>query len=72
MNDHVKMKEKETIFTTDGPADYHLTGVIENSGPRLNTGHYISYVKHEMQWYKIDDWHVSTIPFIQNTVASLV
>lgn len=34
---------------------YSLKGVISHKGERITTGHYLSYVKHESQWYRFDD-----------------
>jgi ubiquitin C-terminal hydrolase len=33
---------------------YYLYGIVVHSGS-LNSGHYISYVKHNTQWYQISD-----------------
>ena len=41
--------------------NYELCGVINHLGTTVNCGHYISFVKRDVTWYKCDDATVQTI-----------
>ncbi|EER19766.1 hypothetical protein Pmar_PMAR002242 [Perkinsus marinus ATCC 50983] len=56
-----------TLETPDGRQIYHLTGVVEHLGYRLDSGHYVAYVARDApdgeQWYFCSDSVVEPISF---------
>lgn len=50
-----RRRHLRTLETPDGRQIYHLTGVVEHLGYRLDSGHYVAYVARDApdgeQWY---------------------
>ena len=59
IKDFVKFPSQRSLrYNSDGNEHhqlYGITGVVLHKGRNINEGHYISYVKAEAQWLKIDD-----------------
>ena len=53
---------EEAVF--EGSTRYRLRGVVCHRGQSAKSGHYICYVRHEEQWWLIDDFpDRSQVPF---------
>jgi ubiquitin C-terminal hydrolase len=51
----------ELLETPGDPAAYHLKGVVLHSGS-AHSGHYVSLVRIDEQWYRFDDTRVEIFP----------
>lgn len=49
-----KPEIKHTLYNEDPHAQYELFCVVNHHGS-MDTGHYISYVRHNSLWFKCDD-----------------
>ena len=42
-----------------GLIKYTLLGLIEHNGVFINSGHYVSYIRHNNKWYHCDNKHIT-------------
>ena len=57
LNSHCKPLENIEIPVPGGSRQYSLEGIVEHLGTEMvgSVNHYISYIKKENEWYKIND-----------------
>ncbi|KAE8450049.1 hypothetical protein EG329_007188 [Mollisiaceae sp. DMI_Dod_QoI] len=48
----------KTQHTLKSRSTYHLQSIVTHKGDAIEQGHYISYSKHENQWFQFDDHKV--------------